>query len=125
MTAILTIGSNCGDREEFLAKSLEYLGKICKIITSSSIYESPDYLGSGSKYLNSVVMIETDLEESSLNNYLKIIERECGRNDETRRRGEVPADIDIVIWNGEVRKPKDFCSTYFKRGFGEVCETNK
>ena len=120
MNAIIVIGSNYGDRDTHILNAMEGLSRICTIKYKSDVYESPDYLEIGKKYLNQVVVVCTDVSETDLNLQIKKIEAESGRTAQSRKRGEVPLDIDIVIWNGEIRRPEDYASTYFTKGYKEI-----
>ena len=46
--------------------------------------------------------------------------KENGRDEERRRRGEVPIDIDIVLWNAKTVRPADFAREFFQIGFREI-----
>ena len=48
------------------------------------------------RYLNQLVSAQTALDANQLNAQLKEIERAQGRNDETRRQGIVPVDLDLL-----------------------------
>lgn len=117
MDAILVLGCNSGNNKEtILQKAVKELETIGKIIKKSPIYESPDYLGSGRSYLNLIVKMDFTISEARVNTRLKFIELEFGRDDVARERGEVPLDIDIVVWDGSVKRDKDYKSTYFIKG---------
>lgn len=120
MTGILVIGSNYGLRENALSRALDYLKLWGQISAKSDFYETPDMLGSGKIYLNAVVELQTSLEENELAVLLKEYETANGRDTEKRSRGDVPIDIDIVIWEGKVRRHKDFNAAYFKKGFNRI-----
>lgn len=115
----LSLGSNNGDRTAFVSDALGWLHRILSVINHSSIYETPELHGKGAPYMNAVVTGETDKEFSILNNAIKQYECSCGRNAETRKRGIVPIDIDIVIWNGEILRPADYNHSFFRIGFEE------
>lgn len=116
MTALLSIGSNFGNRMKNVEAALEFISRIAQIKRQSPIYESPDCLGTGLKYINAVVEISTNLEEDELNVLLKSFESECGRNKHSRERGEVCIDIDIVTWKEYIRRKADFSAHYFRIG---------
>lgn len=125
MKAILTLGSNYGDREENIQKARRYLRDICKTVKASPIYESPDYLGHGTKYLNLIMEVDTPVAQEQLISQLKKIEIKLGRTNERRERGEVPIDVDLVIFENEVVKPSDYDAAYFKTGFGQLQEISE
>ncbi|MCC5814615.1 MAG: 2-amino-4-hydroxy-6-hydroxymethyldihydropteridine diphosphokinase [Leptospira sp.] len=94
---LLSLGSNLGDRENFLATALEKISvhKEIDIIQKSPIIntdpmdvlEQPDFL-------NQVVEIKTSLHPVQLLDYLQSIEIELGR---IRRVPKGPREIDIDI----------------------------
>lgn len=114
--AILSIGSNCGRREELVAESLRFLRKICSVEGCSPQFESPDMNGGERRYLNMILRVMTGNREEELNAAIKAFERECGRDDAARKRGDVAVDIDIIVWGGEIRRPKDYNSNFVRRG---------
>lgn len=113
---ILALGSNYGNREEKIKVALEKLASYCLFKGCSALYESKDWQGGEMPYLNSVVIIETELEEIYLNRILKVIELEGGRTPEDKSEGKVSLDIDIVVWENEILRPKDYSSSYFREG---------
>ena len=119
-SAVLVMGSNFGEREAILQSSLSRMADFCSVVRRSEIYESNDCLGKGRKYLNIVLQIATLSDEPEIIRRLKLLECEFGRTLESRERGEVPLDIDIVIWNGEIRRPVDFKSAYFICGYKKM-----
>lgn len=120
MRTILVIGSNCGEKEAAIRKSLILLEKWGEIEESSGLYETPDCLGKGRPYMNAVISFITTLSESVLNQRIKDIEVEMGRDKEARKRGDVPIDIDIVVWEGEVKRLFDYNAGYFRLGMQKM-----
>ncbi|HAC21156.1 MAG TPA: hypothetical protein DCF91_03525, partial [Porphyromonadaceae bacterium] len=55
---------------------------------------------------------ESDKEFDYIKQLTKQIERDLGRNAEQRALGNMPMDIDIVIWNDAILKPDDLKQTY-------------
>ena len=124
MRGYLVAGTNYGDRRANLLAAISYVGSICNITGQSEIYESPDFLGSGSPYCNVVLEIETPKCETELEVMFKDYEFRAGRTSQRRERGEVPVDIDIVIWDDRIRRPLDFNSAYFRKGFSQICNSD-
>jgi 2-amino-4-hydroxy-6-hydroxymethyldihydropteridine diphosphokinase len=79
----------------------------------SPMVESDDVTGRGPAYVNVVAIGVTRLALDELLSRLKAIERLLGRTPESKLRGVVEADVDLVIWNGEVLRPKDAARDYF------------
>lgn len=117
---ILGIGSNSGDRESMIAAAVKRIDETFGNVVSSSVYETPALNGRDAPYLNAVVYAMTDMDMDSVNDVLKKYERECGRTPDSKIKGEVPVDMDIVVWDGEVVRKKDFDCNYFRKGYDEL-----
>lgn len=124
MRGYLVAGTNYGDRRANLLAAISYVGSVCNITGQSEIYESPDFIGSGSPYFNVVLEIETAICESELDVMFKEYELRAGRTSKRRERGEVPVDIDIVIWDDRIRRPLDYSSGYFRKGYSQICTSD-
>ncbi|MDE6811550.1 MAG: 2-amino-4-hydroxy-6-hydroxymethyldihydropteridine diphosphokinase [Muribaculaceae bacterium] len=120
MKYVISLGSNCGFREQHLLHALNSLAELSDSIYSSTHYESPALGGSAPHYLNAVAEIETSLGVEDLNRILKSLEVSEGRDELARAEGKVPLDADIVIADGEIIRPKDFSQFFFKRGYEEL-----
>lgn len=123
-TVILSIGSNCGDRRANVSQSLAWLStqEGVSIIQISDIYETPELHGVGNPYINGVVKINTLLGYDALQNRCKDYEISTGRDNECRAKGMVPIDIDIVIWNNEILRPKDYSCEFFQIGYDQIAD---
>lgn len=96
------IGTNLGDREENIAKSIVEMGKFCKILKNSQIYETtPVGFLDQDNFLNMVVKMQTDFEPQDLLKKLKDIEKRLGRKD-IIRFGPRIIDLDILFYNNIV-----------------------
>lgn len=121
-TAILSIGSNCGDKCLHVNDCINWLKNHDKIevLKSSDIYETPELYGTGTPYNNAVVEIITDMTIEELKEQTKIYEINAGRDCDCRRRGLVPIDVDIVIWNDDIIRPKDYMCEFFRIGYSSM-----
>ncbi|MGM9812106.1 MAG: 2-amino-4-hydroxy-6-hydroxymethyldihydropteridine diphosphokinase [Muribaculaceae bacterium] len=117
---VLSIGSNSVDREAQMTNCIAWLRGIATLSKLSSVYDSPASNGKDPDYLNAVAEITTTLTHPELNKLLKDYERQCGRTPQSKSLGSIPIDIDIVMWNGEVLRPKDFAQYYFAKGWNEI-----
>ena len=115
---VLSIGSNL-DRN-YVVSAINWLRNIISNPRFSGIYTTPSIHGTGDPYVNAVVIGKTRKSFEELNQLLKDYEKEQGRDNEARERGIVPIDIDIVIWNAEVVRPRDYCQKFFQIGFLEL-----
>ena len=102
-TAFLSLGSNMGDRIEFLEEALKNLDDNypIEVVNVSSIYET-DPVGYEDQdlFLNMVAQINTDLSPIELLDACLKIETELGRKREIRW-GPRTIDLDILLYNEE------------------------
>lgn len=117
---ILSLGSNYGDRKSHVKAAAEWLQNLFSDYKASSIYTTGDCHGGKRHYMNAVVVGKTDLTFSQLDEYCKRYELTNGRTNEARLRGDVPIDIDIVMYAGEITRPKDFWQSFFQIGLKQI-----
>jgi len=96
---IISLGSNTKDGDKNLSDAVDWLRSIISVEAVSSIYSTPPLSGYGANYFNMVILGRTEKNIESLTHLLKVYECESGRNDECRRLGIVPIDIDVVVCN--------------------------
>ena len=103
----LGLGSNLGNRTNFLKQSIEQISTQIEIITQSSIYETPPWgYTDQAAFLNQVIKGETNLSPKDLLIFLKEIEIKIGRK-ETFINGPREIDIDILFYNDLVSDTND------------------
>lgn len=117
---VLSLGSNCGNRRDSVEKALKWLESVLEVKKASSVYETPCARREGPNYMNGVVKGFFSGSSEELDSLLKNYERIRGRNEECRKRGDVPLDIDIVIADGTILKEWDFSQKFFQIGFREI-----
>lgn len=118
--AVLSLGSNHGNRYANIEEAIAWCAGQLSDIRISSIYETPEIHGIGDPYMNAVVIGATCKSFEELTRETKEFERTHGRDAEARNRGEVPIDIDIVIWNEGITRPLDFSRQFFQIGYSEI-----
>jgi 2-amino-4-hydroxy-6-hydroxymethyldihydropteridine diphosphokinase len=97
----LSLGSNIGDREEYLLHAVNKINThpSINIRTLSSLYETePVGMVEQSPFLNMVVKGETSLSEEELLYFLQQTETELDRTREIRW-GPRTIDLDILLYN--------------------------
>lgn len=95
----LSLGSNIGNRQEYIESAIELVGKTegIKILKKSRLYEtSPVGYVEQDLFLNAVIKIETDFSEREILKIINKIENELDRKREIRW-GPRTIDIDILI----------------------------
>lgn len=120
-TALISLASNSPDKREQMEQAFAELRAMGIVARSSSIYETAPYGNPRHpNYLNAVACIRTAAEYPVLYDTLKEMERAHGRTPQSKLSGEIPLDIDIVVWNGETLRPQDYERDYFKTGLHEI-----
>lgn len=102
--AYLSIGSNIGNRIDYLTRAIDQLQHHpgIHVKRQSSIYETePVGLINQANFLNIVVEIETSLEANALLQVCQLVEELLGR-ERVIRWGPRTVDIDILLFNEEV-----------------------
>lgn len=120
VNVVFSIGSNCGSRETNVRDAIALLGSYLGNMAVSHIYETPDVRGGIGRYMNAVVSGITSMTEQDCELMCKKLELQAGRDAAARERGEVPLDVDIVVWDGDVLRPRDFRQKFFTIGFEEI-----
>jgi len=104
MRAFLGLGSNVGDRADYLRQALTDIGGLEKsrIENISSIYETEPW---GRKdqadFLNQVAEVETQLNPHELLEMFKKIEKRCGRRNGIAW-GPRTMDIDLLLYGDRI-----------------------
>ena len=111
MRAIVSLGSNLGDREEYIRKALAELSRMpsTSLVAESPIVETegvdvpPEY--AELKFLNAVAIFETSLDPFEFSRLMHGIEEKLGRK-RTVKNGPRTIDIDLVDFGGlEIATP--------------------
>ena len=117
---ILTLGSNCHAKQEMMVAATEWLARNFGQAISSGIYQTQALNGISPDYLNMVVRIQTELPAEQLIQLGKEFERSCGRTSESKRRGIVEMDVDLVKYGKTILRPEEFTRTYFMTGYNKL-----
>lgn len=117
---VISLGSNVEDRMTRVAAAMTWIQSILQCTACSGIYETDDFHPTGRKYCNAVMAGDTALSQSEIDATAGLYELNAGRDESARLRGDVPIDIDLVMWNGTVLRPRDMEREYFLRGFREL-----
>ena len=120
VSVVLSLGSNCGNRQSQIEGALDWLKETLMQTEASSIYETPCAMKAGRPYLNAVVKGFFSGTGEELEDLLKEKEKEMGRTSKCRERGDVPIDIDIVVMNGGIVREWDFRQKFFQQGYSEL-----
>jgi len=116
----LSLGSNCGDRKKNVSDAMSWLPDALDSFACSDIYETPEIHGIGDPYYNAVIRGISSRGFYELNRLFKEYELSSGRDSASRERGDVPIDIDIVVWDKDIIRPKDFYHSFFQIGYMQI-----
>lgn len=112
---ILCLGANTPDAHARIASAVEALGNFGMVRATSGAYRTaPEYAGESEPYLNEVLVFDSSKTYDALQAMTKAYERSI-RSANTFE-GLVNLDIDIVVCNGAVVRPKDAAAAYFREG---------
>jgi len=100
MRVLVALGSNLGDRLASLEAGLNVLAELGQVTRSPMVMETPDESGTGPAYLNTVALLETDLELTRLLEELLRREIRLGRRRDGIRNAPRPLDLDLIVAEG-------------------------
>ena len=108
--AVLSLGSNLGDREFYLKSAVEALKEIpgIELISFSNVYETEPFgvNDAQGKYLNCCVLIKTNLSPFALLGVCLGIETKLGRQ-RPYKFAPRTIDIDIIFYENEIINDKN------------------
>ena len=102
--AYIGIGSNVGERREFVRRAVAALDGDpgIEVLAASSLYETTPIGGPPQRsFVNLVAKIDTSLEPRSLLELCKAIESRLGRQPSDMRWGPRVADLDVLLFGDE------------------------
>lgn len=109
---ILCLGSNW-DCESNINSADELLREYFNPIHfSESVYTEPVGLPASGLFLNQTVIAYTDNGLEEVKQSLKEMEKVLGRMPDSKEKGQIPIDIDLLLWNNEILKPADWEKEY-------------
>lgn len=112
---IITLGSNTPDKNERVAAAILRLKEWVDVVSSTPVYSSPDAYHDGRPpYANAIVVADgPEKAEEMLDKIFKDYERSQGRDRSSRM---VQIDIDIVVRDTTILRPRDYSAPYFLLG---------
>ncbi len=102
--AYIGLGSNLGDREDYIRKALKMLSDVAgvEVLRNSDIIETAPLAGAAQpKYLNCVTEIKTALSAQNLFKKIAQIENALGRERESKWSSRT-IDIDLLLFDSEI-----------------------
>jgi 2-amino-4-hydroxy-6-hydroxymethyldihydropteridine diphosphokinase len=109
--SFILLGSNMGNREEFLNEAIAMIELRCgKLVLQSSLYESEPWgFETEHLFLNQAIEIESELGPHDLLKELLAIEAELGRKRKENHIGyeSRPIDLDIIYYDDLINDDED------------------
>ncbi|HEX8965684.1 MAG TPA: 2-amino-4-hydroxy-6-hydroxymethyldihydropteridine diphosphokinase [Patescibacteria group bacterium] len=94
-TVYLALGANTGNKKENMAKAIALLGEKVRVVKKAPLYETKPWgYTEQENFLNSAILIETELSPKELLAFIKQVEEKVGRQ---KRFTNGPREIDIDI----------------------------
>lgn len=120
--AIISIGSNVPDKEKRVSGMCGELKHIFPACEVSAVYTTPAVgrCAGMPDYCNAVARIATTDDYDALKAFFKQKEVEHGRSHDANVPSLVPLDIDIVVWEGKVLRPRDMEQEYMRVGLRQL-----
>ena len=106
---ILALGSNLGNREDNLSKSISLIEKKIGAVIKISKYFKNDPVGfdSTNTFINLCIKVETTKEPLEILKEIRSIEKSLGRKKTKIEYEDRPLDIDIILFNDLVITSED------------------
>ena len=98
----LGLGTNLGDREENIRQAIRLIGeRVGTVVRQSSLIETEPWgFESPNKFLNAVILCETERTPREVLRLTQKIERDMGRRKKTSLNySDRPIDIDILLYD--------------------------
>ena len=121
--AIIGLASNRNNGDIILKHAITELMHDCISARFSECYRTIP-IGTWSKrnYWNCTGIIETELDLNQLKKLYKTMEKQAGRMPDSNQTGDIPLDIDIVVWNSNIIRPYDWEQSYFQKGLNMISD---
>ena len=117
---IIGIGSNL-DAENNIRRVLEILADKFELVKVSEFVKTkPIGITEQPDFTNGAAKIRTILNHNILENILKQIEDQMGRNRTVQKFGPRCIDLDIVVWNGEIVDDDYYTRDFLKKSVQEI-----
>ena len=117
---IIGIGSNINAKTN-IPIMLKILKKHVEVLQVSTFLRTkPIGIENQPDFTNGAVKIHTVLNRAELNQLLKNIENQLGRNHSKPKFEPRCIDLDIVVWNGEIVDDDYYTRDFLQKSIGEL-----
>jgi|GEM_PF-1044928 len=124
-TAVVMLGSNY-QKEENLERAKELLSDFFEITDQSAVYTTkPVGEKHKNEFLNQALILLSADTAKETQKHFKHIEDLLGRSPLTNMMGDVPIDIDLLYWNGQLKRNDYEKFEFVRECIDELMERNK
>lgn len=117
---VLGLGSNISP-DQYLPKSVELLRKYVWVEAVSTAWETPAVGFEGPDFLNAAALIQTPLLTAMLKEQvIRVVESQLGRIRTANKYTSRTIDLDILIFDGEVKYPNIWKYAYLAVPVAEI-----
>lgn len=113
----ISVGSNTRRGASAVSEALDFLESRLERVCRSSVYSTPSVSGDGTTYFNAVARGYSHLSLEEMEAVCKDYEAKCGR---VRGSKDVEIDLDVVVFNSCVVRPRDAERAYFTIGVSQL-----
>ena len=100
--AIVSVGSNI-DPEENILRAIDLIRDEQRLIAESKMIQTkPVGLVDQPDFINGALLIETELDSTAFNQFLKTVESRLQRIKGAENFGPRTIDLDIIVWDSRV-----------------------
>ncbi len=117
----LALGSNLGDRAQYLEQARIALQQLGSITRASAVIQTDPFGAADQPFLNQVIEFKTELAPADLLDCLKTLETQLGRI-AREHWGNREIDLDIILWSGgklDTISPRGYPLTLPHPGFAD------
>jgi 2-amino-4-hydroxy-6-hydroxymethyldihydropteridine diphosphokinase len=110
-SAILLLGSNISPQQN-LRSAHVLLSQASSVCKNSRVWQTPAYGSEAPDFLNQVIWINTGMPYKELKQFLKNVEKILGRVRSADKYAPRTIDLDILVYDGEVRDENVFTQPF-------------
>ncbi len=122
-SCIIGIGSNV-EAEKNIPRMLEILRTHVDVLKVSSMVKTkPIGITNQADFTNGAVRIQTQLNQSEINQLLKNIEDKLGRDRTLPKFGPRCMDLDVVVWNGKIVDTDYYSRDFLQNSVAELSDS--
>lgn len=111
---IISLGSNRNSEANIALADDLLCNYFISVYFSDIVYTEPIGEIQSGLFLNQVAIAYTPECPGEINKAFKQMESRLGRTPESKGRGDIPIDIDLLRWNDRILKPDDLQREYVK-----------